>query len=158
MLLNLYTMATTTSLQSRIITAIKLKRVRMWGEPNALAGAPSSIVLEWVGTQAPSTLHSDTAIGIRPAFIQAKPPSDGSERWWSISGNNETEILMKLSSIGTGVVVDVQAEIRFADDEAAVAGEAGTPVSSSLGKVYYNYLDGFASKLLAPMGGVSVLP
>lgn len=158
MLLNLYSMATTTTNQNRIITAIKLKRVRVWGQPAAVGAAPASVQIEWVSNQAPSTLHSDMAIGVRPAFIETKPPADSSAKWWSISGSNETEVLFKLSSVGGGIQVDIQTAVQFADDEGAVSAENGTAASATVGKVYWNYLDGFASKQLSPVGGVTVLP
>jgi len=157
MLLNLYTMATTTTQQDRIITAIKLKRIRMWTEPGALGGTAATNVVEWKGLNAPSTIHSDTSMGVRPAFIDSRPPVDASNRWWSISGMNETEVLVNLAGANP-TIIDIDCSVRFADDEAAVGGENGTGAASTIGKVYWNYLDGFTSKLLAPVGGVTILP
>lgn len=158
MLLNLYTMATTTSNQNRLVTAVKLKRVQVWGSPPIMgSGAPTTVVVEWLGNQAPSTIHSDTGMGVRPSYVSSRPPVDSSDRWWSISGTNESEVLFKISG-PIGTVIDIQAAVRLADDEAAVAAENGTAVMSTVGKVYFNYLDGFASKLLTPAGGVSILP
>jgi len=158
MLLNLYTMATTTTVQDRLFTAVKLRRIRMYGQPTSLSAAPTNpVIVEWLGSNSPSTLHSDTALGFRPAYVSSVPPVDSSDRWWSISGTSETDVLCKLSG-PTGTIVDVDLSLRFADDEAAVAGESGTAAGSIAGTVYWNYLDGFASKKLAPVGGVTVLP
>jgi len=157
MLLNLYTMATTTTIQNRIITAVKLKRVRVWGQPPVLGAAGSTVVVEWVGTQAPSTIHSDTSMGVRPSFVDTRPPADSSDKWWSISGSNESEVLFNITA-PIGAVVDVSLSLRLADDEAAVQGEDGTAAGSIAGRVYFNYLDGFVSKMLTPVGGVRVLP
>jgi len=156
-LLNLFTMATTTTDQFRLIIGIKLNRIRMWSQPPALGSATTPILIEWLGLNSPSTIHSDTAVGVRPGFVNSRPPVDSSDRWWSISGNNESEVLCNL--VGpAGTIVDVDCSVRFADNEAAVAGEAGTGAAATVGKVYFNFLDGFASKLLAPTGGVSNLP
>lgn len=157
MLLNLYTMATTDTLQSRLITAIKLKRIEIWGTVPALGATPGNVQLEWVGTNAPSTLHSDTSNGIMPAYISTRPPIDSSDRWWSISGSGETDQLC-LISCPQFSTIDVTCSIRFADDEAAVAAEPGTGAAATAGTVYWNYLDGFASKQFAPAGGVTILP
>ncbi len=157
MLLNLYTMATTTTAQNRVITGIKLNRVTMWANPPALGSNDVSVVAEWLGLNSPSTIHSDTSMGVRPAVVRTRPPVDASNRWWSISGNNEAENLIKLSG-PIGTIIDVDCSVRFADDEAAVAGENGTGAAATVGKVYWNYLDGFASKMLAPVGGVTILP
>lgn len=157
MLLNLVSMATTTTNQFRTMTAIKLKRIRMWGQPAALGSANTRVVCEWVGNQGPSTIHTDTASGVRPSYVDTRPPADSSDRWWSISGSNETEVLCKLTG-QVGTIIDVHASIRMADNEAGVAAENGTAAGASVGHVYFNYLDGFASKILTPEGGVTALP
>lgn len=157
MLLNLYQMASTTTQQNRLITGIKLNRVTMWGNPPAGGGAGATVSIEWVGNQSPSTIHSDTTMGIRPAIVRSRPPVDSSNRWWSISGSNESEQLFKLSG-PAGTIIDVDCSVRFVDDEAQVSGENGTGAGALAGTVYWNYLDGFASKKLAPVGGVTILP
>jgi len=157
MLLNLYTMATTTTNQFRLITAIKLNRVQMWCQPPALDGVTHTVSCEWRGANAPSTIHSDSTIGVRPAYVSTRPPEHSSSGWWSISGNLETEVLCALSGAG-GTIVDIDCSVKFADSEAAVAGEAGTGAGAVVGTVYWNYLDGFTSNVLIPIGGVRALP
>jgi len=157
MLLNLYTMASTTTNQSRLITAIKINRVSMWGQPTALGSATAQVSVEWVGNNSPSTIHSDTSLGVRAAYVRSRPPANASCSWWSMSGSSESEVLMNLSG-PIGTVVDVDCSVRFVDDEGVVAGEAGTAAGAIAGTVYWNYLDGFASKTLAPVGGVRILP
>lgn len=157
-LLNLYSMAATTTSQYRIIGAIKLNRVRVWGQPAALGSVNSPILVEWLGTDAPSAIHSDTASGVAASYVDTKPPRNSSSRWWSTSGAaNENDTLFNIKG-PTGTVVDIHCSIRFVDDEAATPSEAGTGAASTVGTVYFNYLDGFASKKLAPDGGVTVLP
>ncbi len=150
-------MATTTTNQNRIFTAVKLRRVDVWSGVPALGTAPQTVTVEWKGNQAPSTIHSDTGSGVIPAHISTVPPMDSSDRWWSISGSNESEVLFVVGG-GVGTVVDVLVTVRLADDEAAVAAENGTAAGATVGRVYFNYLDGFASKLFAPLGGVTILP
>jgi len=157
MLLKLMSMATTTTNQFRLITAIKLKRVEIWAEPPALGSAPVTCSVEWVGNQAPSTLHSDSTMGVRAAYVSTRPPVDSSDRWWSINGINEAEVLFNIN-FPAGAIVDISCSLRMVDDEAPVASEAGTGGSATVGRVYYNYLDSFASKGLVPTGGVTVLP
>jgi hypothetical protein len=156
MLLNLYTMATTTTNQNRLITAIKLVKIQVWGQPPALGSAPTPSVVEWVGNHAPSTIHSDTPIGVNPSYVKTRAPAD-SNRWWSISGTDESEVLCKLSA-PVGSTFDVSVTLRFADDEAAVSGENGTGAAATVGRVYWNFLDGFTSGKLIPVGGVTLLP
>jgi hypothetical protein len=129
----------------------------MWGQPAALGGSNGSIVIEWEGNNAPSTIHSDTSIGVKPSYLSCKPPPDSSNRWWSISGSSETEVLCNLT-YQAGTIIDMHVSLRFADDEAPVAAENGTGAAATVGHVYFNYLDGFASKHLTPVGGPTVLP
>jgi len=157
MLLNLFTMATTTTDQYRLITGVKLNRIRMWAEPAALGAVQPMIAVEWIGLNSPSTIHSDTSMGVRPAVLTSRPPVDSSNRWWSISGSNESEVLVKITP-AVGAIIDVDCSVRFADDEAPVVAQGGTAAAATVGQVYWNYLDGFASKTLIPVGGVSVLP
>ncbi len=157
-LLQLYSMAVTTSNQYRLFSAIKLNKVRVWGQPAALGSLNSPITVEWLGTDAPSVIHSDTSSGVRPSFVETKPPRNSSAQWWSTSGgSNETDVLFNIAG-PTGTIVDVHCSVRFADDEAPVVSEAGTGAAATIGHVYFNYLDGFASKKLIPDGGVTVLP
>lgn len=157
MLLNLYSVAATTTQQYRLLTAIKIKRVRLWGQPVALGSQNSRVACEWVGYNAPSTIHSDTATGVRPSFVDSVPPKDSSNAWWSISGVNDSETLFNVTG-PTGTVIDVHLSVRFADNEVSAPAENGTAAAASVGRVYWNYLDGFSSKKLAPEGGVTVLP
>jgi len=157
MLLNLVTVATTTSAQYRLIAAIKLNRIQMWCQPPALDGIPHSISCEWRGANAPSTLHSDSTMGIRPAYLSTRPPPNSSAGWWTSTSSTESEVLCALSGSG-GSIVDVDCSVRLIDNEAADAGEDGTGAGAVAGTVYWNYLDGFASNFLIPLGGVRVLP
>ncbi len=157
MLLNLVSMATTTTNQYRLLQAVRVKRVQVWGQAPSLGSAGAPVVVEWVGYQAPSTIHSDTPMGVMPAYVSARPPKDASNRWWSISGTNESEVLFKLTC-GAGSVIDVSLTCRLIDDEVATAAENGTAAASTVGTIYWNYLDGYASKAFAPTGGVTILP
>jgi len=150
MLLNLVSMCSVAvgSSQARLLNAVRLKSVEMWGNPPLLGGVPVVTSVEWVGQNSPSTLISDTSMGVNAAHVLARPPPDSSNRWWSITGSNESEVLFEIE-VPAGTIIDVKAAIRFIDDEAGVSAEAGA--AATLGTVYYNYLDGFASKKLAPI-------
>jgi hypothetical protein len=95
---------------------------------------------------------------VQPAYLDTRPPKESSAQWWCLSGTNETEVLFKLTG-PVGTVVDVHCDVRYIDSQNATAAENGTGAASSVGKVYWNYLDGFAgTKGYTPTGGVAVLP
>jgi len=154
-LLNLMVVATTTTTVARIYTGIKLKRVQIWVNPPVVGDPSLQCSLEWVGENSPSVLHSDSTMGVRPAYISSKPPLDSSNRWWSMSGSQEADPLFSLS-LPVGSVIDITTSIRFVDNEAAV--NEGGIVGALVGTVYYNYLDGVTSGMLSPVGPVNILP
>lgn len=153
-LLNLVVMATAANQSNRIIEAIRLRSVEVWTSPPALGTAPASCSVEWVGSNAPSTLSSDTSMGVLPAHVKTKPPPRSSDQWWSMSGADETDPLFTIIAPAESIA-DVAVTLRFVDNEAATAG--GVPAGATVGQVYYDYLDGIASGTWAPVG-VAILP
>lgn len=153
-LLNLIQMATSASTTVRILEGVRLKSVEMWGQPTALGAAPVTLEIEWIGENSPSTVVSDTSMGVRPAHVRSRPPASSSNRWWSLSGNQETDPLFNMS-YPANTYVDVIADLRFVEQEGPTAGDV--PAGAVLGTLYGNYLDGITTGLLAPVG-YNVLP
>jgi hypothetical protein len=151
---NLLLVTPTAVTSVRLIEGIRLKKVEVWANPTALGSAPTVISLEWLGQNAPSTLISDTSMGVLPAHIRAIPPKDSSAEWWSMSGHEETDQLFTLN-LPSNCVIDVFTEIRLVEQEAPTAGDI--PTAAVIGQVYGDYLDGLASGKLAP-DGLTALP
>jgi hypothetical protein len=152
-LLNLMLYTPTAITSVRLMQAVRLKRVQIWTNPSVLGAAPVICAIEWLGQNAPSTLVEDTSMGIRPAHVDCRPPPSSSDRWWSISGFLETDVLFNLTAPPNSVI-DVTVEIRFVEAEAPTAGDV--PAGAIIGQLYGNYLDGLASGLLAPAGYVAL--
>jgi len=153
-MLNLMQVAVTAVTTMRPIEAIKLNRIRVWSNPPALGSPPTTVSVEWVGTQGPSVIHSDTSMGVRPACVITRPPKDASERWWSMSNFNETDQLFTLV-LPADALIEVSTTIRLVDNESSIAGDI--PAGATPGTFYYDYLDGIASGKLTPVS-VAVLP
>lgn len=143
----LYTPTAVTSV--RLIEAIRLTAVEIWSNPAALGSASTSLTLEWLGENGPSTVMSDIAVGVTPAHIRTSPPRDSSCRWWSMSGFQETDDLFTLS-LPVNCTIDVSVEMRLVEQESPTAGDI--PAGASIGQLYGDYLDGLASAKLAPSG------
>jgi hypothetical protein len=149
-LLNLIVTATSAVTTVRSLEAVRLISVKMWGSPSGATVETSSI--EWLGENSPSTLISDSSMGVRPAHISTRPPPSSSNQWWSMSGSLETDDLFVIvTSVGT--VLDISVEIRLVESEAPTAGPV--PAGASLGKVYGVPLDGLGGNLI-PVGFVNL--
>jgi len=150
-LLNLIEVETGTTSAVRILESLRVVDVEGWA-PTTSAFASQELSFEWNGDNSPSTIHNDISMNLAPAHVLTQPPRDSSAKWWSISGTNETEILLYITA-PSGAVVDLRVNARVIDHEAATAAEA--PAGGVLGQVVYNYLDGKASGKLQPSGGVT---
>lgn len=148
-LLNLLQVGVTTSTSARLIEAVRLRWVEMWANPTALGSPPNTLSVEWLGENSPSTLVSDTSMGVRPAHIRMAPPVASSNRWWSMSGSLESDVLLQLTIPANGVV-DVMTDVRFVENEAATLGDGSTGLGP--GSWYGGYLDGISSGIFAPVG------
>jgi hypothetical protein len=153
-MLNLYLNTPTATSSVRILAAVRLLSVEAWSPPASLPST-TELDIEWVGSYAPSTIKSDSSMGVLPAHIHTSPPKDSSAAWWSIVGSNESEQLLLLTAAAE-TVWDVYCELRFVENEGPSAGDV--PAGATPSKIYFNYLDGITTTKLAPVGGVSILP
>jgi hypothetical protein len=156
-LLGLYVTALTATTTTKLFAAVKLKRVEIWASPATNAGSSTlTASVEWLGVNAPSTISADSTLGTaRPLHVVAVPPPDSSNRWWSLVGSNESEVLFKLV-YPPNAVVDIIISARLFETETPEAGDV--PAGATAGTLYENYLDGIASGTLSPLNGGLVLP
>jgi len=149
-LLNQVVYATSTTATARIMEAVRLKKVEIWTNPVALGAAPTTCAIEWLGENSPSVFISDTSMGVLPAHISAKPPPSSSNRWWSMSGQLETDDLFALT-FPANTIIDVTVEARLVEQEAPTAGPV--PTGAIFGQIYGCTLDGNGvTGVLLPVG------
>jgi hypothetical protein len=152
-LLNLLLVAQTTVLSVRLFQAIRLRKVEIWANPTALGSTPSTVSIEWLGENSPSTVISDTTMGVRPAHISSKPPARSSAQWWSLNAFNEYDVLFILT-LPAQCIIDVSVDLRYVEQEAPTLGDV--PAGATAGQVYGDYLDGIATSKLAPVGFIAL--
>lgn len=149
-LLNLLVTAISAITTVRTFEAVRLKKVEMWTNAPALGSAPTYCQLEWEGENSPSTILSDTSMGVQPAHLVSIPPPSSSNRWWSMSGSQETDNLFGVM-MSTGGVIDVSVEARLVDVESPTAGPV--PAGATIGQLYACTLDGNGvGGVLSPLG------
>lgn len=155
MLSNLLCYATSTTTSVRLIQAYRMRRVEMWANPPALGSAPTTCSVEWNGDNAPSTVVSDTTMGVRPAHVSSVPPAQSLARWWHAPGSDVDDTVTQFTiSLPADSIVDVILDLRFVETEAPSSGD--TTTGASLGQIYGDYLDGRTSGKLAPVGYVAL--
>jgi hypothetical protein len=150
-LLNLMVVATGGTSACRLLAGVRLLSISIWS-PILATFDPQTVCVEWLGAYAPSSLISDTSVGMSPARLRTHPPVRSSAEWWTLLGQNESETLLNLTA-PTGSIVDVSLDLVFIDNESATSGTA--PYTGlTTGQVYYGRLDGYNFQAT---GGVSAL-
>lgn len=153
-LLNLLVTATSTTTTVRTFEAVRLKKVEMWSNAPALGAASTLVQVEWLGENSPSTVFSDSSMGVRPAHVVSRPPPRSSNQWWSMSGTLESDPLFSLLMPANGII-DVVLQVQLIETESPTAGP--TPSGASLGQVYGATLDGNGvTGTLVPVGYIAI--
>jgi hypothetical protein len=144
-MLNIIMNGTTSSTCGRLLAAVRLVALEIW--TSVPSNGPNTISVEWLSLYGPSTQSSDTTISVSlPAHLRTSPPVASVSSFWSLTGQNESEVLAKIvlpSTSNAMTVVDVSFDCVFMDDE--------TPYSISLSQTvtpnqfYMGYLDGQGS-------------
>ncbi len=111
-------------------SAIRLKRIQVWGTPTVLGNEPASASIEWAGGNQPHVIHSDTSMGIEPIYIDTKPPKNSSAGWWKQQSGTDVATTIFILTAPIGSVVDITLDLRMVDGTEAFAGKAGTGLTA----------------------------
>jgi len=157
-LLNLLVMTTGANTAYRICDAVKVKKIRIWGNPPGLASAgivpPCSV--QWFSEAGPSKIVSDVGMGSTfGAKINTAPPQMSLAGFWSLTGTNEATVLFDIGC-EAGDTIDVDLTFRIQNQFLTAAGaEAATMVSTTaagtVGVVYGLSLDLNTTASLPPV-------
>jgi len=126
-----------------LFQAVKIRRVRIWSNFVPMVNN-SSISLEYSGTSAglvgDHAIHTDTAIGISPAYISAKPSSRSLAYDYQVSSASVAFTL----NVNAGDVIDL--ELSFRSQYALLNAPAfSASVGSTAGAQYIRSFDGLAT-------------
>jgi hypothetical protein len=156
--LNWFVVATAATTTARVLAAIKLKKILVWGQPSALGAAAATVGVEWKGLHSNNTLHSDTSSGIQPAFVSTTPPKGGDPSFWWDSASTDTVLFALTAPVGA--TIDIIAQVRLFDNESAAVSGPGT-TGATLGKFYGTSVNGLgtaAGGTVATPVGLNILP
>jgi hypothetical protein len=131
----------------RLPSAVLVKKVCVYDQPNSLGSLSSQISLTWQSQYSPEKMFSDQSSSIYAARIESRPPKDSTASFWSVDANNEAEILFSVSAT-LGAIIDVHCQILLQND--FIIGNVGTIMTFTSGALvggitYYTYLDKISS-------------
>jgi len=142
----------------RIFSGAKLNKIEMRNPgASSVAGSDTELTtgsVEWTSTYGPSSEISDSGTPLHPLFITTSPPRQSLASFWSLTGFNESDVLM-IIVVPSLAIVDLWVEFVMQDGQTPVL---LTPTADPVdGQVYAVYLDGVVSGVLKPVSYTSIL-
>jgi len=92
-LLNLVRVAVSSTAAARIFSGVRLNWIKIYSFSNETESEISTVSVEWTSTNGPSKVISDTGNPLHPAYVHTAPPRDSLASFWSLTGNNESDVL-----------------------------------------------------------------
>jgi hypothetical protein len=139
-ILNLLCESSGTAAAYRIMSGAKLNRVEVFGVAGGGTNdySASTVSLEWLSNLGPTSETSDTGNAMNPPHIVCSPPPQSLASFWSITGQNESEILFTVT-VAIGGVIDIWLSAVLFDGETPVS--ATVTSFGTLGQLYALPLD-----------------
>jgi hypothetical protein len=157
-LLDILFLATSTTNGSRVLDAVRLVNIEMWGAMSSTL-VPVTTEIEYVfggastgGAGGGDASRSSTTIGSdHPAWVKLAPPAHSNAQFWQGSGASNT--LFQLSG-PLNTIIDITLEMRFNNTLATSALQHPTLVAATAGALYVGGLDGLrsATTVFPPVG------
>jgi hypothetical protein len=135
-LLDTMLVATTAVVTYDLFDLVKIKRIRVWGQ--AALGTPSTVEVQFNSTTGDSTIHTDTSLGIKPAFVQCRPSPKSLASFWQASAAGNAFVV----TAPAGSVIDVFLVFKSSNQAPVVA--QNLAVGATVGEFYWRGLDGLA--------------
>lgn len=114
----------------------KITSIEIWGI--VAQGAPSTVQLIYSTATGDRATHTDTSLGVKPAYIKAIPSRSSLASFWTSAGGGS----LMLITAPAGSILDINVEFRTSN-LAPVACQNAL-VGATIGEVYWRGLDGLA--------------
>jgi hypothetical protein len=157
-LLDLWCMATTANSAYRILTAVRLNSISIWG-PMAATLDPVTVAIEFQSLSsgapfgAPTRSVSDTSMGSTEcAFVKTSPPPKSlAAQWWNSGLTTGVDNVMSLT-FPLNAIVDVQLT-GICGPGSGLSSQVGAAVAAAtVGEIYVRALDSNGGVVLVPVG------
>jgi len=120
----------------QLFDSFKLKYIEIWGQ--AALGVPSTVGLQFLALTGDTNDHTDTSLGIKPAYLRAGPSKKSLASFWTFSGGNN---LFDFTA-PVGSIIDIH--LAFRTSTSAPVALANALVGANPGEFYFRGLDGLA--------------
>jgi hypothetical protein len=132
-------MTTSATAPYDLFKMVKMKAIKVWALP--VLGQTSSVTVIFdgvtAGSQGDRKVHTDTSMGIEPAYVSAQPSAKSLASMYQLSSGAECFFL----DCPAGAVVDVM--LDFISDTLGTAVAAQNPsVGATVGIIAFRGLDG----------------
>jgi len=128
--------ATTAIAGFQLFDLVKVKKIRLWGQ--AALGTPSTVEIQFNTATGDFVVHTDTSLGIKPAFVHARPSLKSLASFWQLATGGNALML----TAPAGSILDVH--LSFKTSSNAPTGVANALVGANPGEFYFRGLDGLA--------------
>jgi hypothetical protein len=146
-LLDAMLVATSATAGFQLFDVVKVKLVEIWGQ--AALGTPSTVEVAYNTATGDASVHTDTSLGIRPAYVSARPSIKSLASFFSVSSANPVFQL----TAPAGSIIDVH--LLYKTSIQAPVPLQNALVAATLGEFYFRGLDGLAvaaSNFVPPAG------
>jgi hypothetical protein len=136
-LLDLVLVATTAIAGFDLFDIVQVNQVEVWSA--AALGTPTSVSVSFVTVTGDRSVHTDTSLGVKPAYVRAMPSERSLASFWQVSAAGNAFVIQAPA----GSVVDVTLSFRTASATPTAAQNA--LVGANPGEIYFRGLDGLAA-------------
>jgi hypothetical protein len=129
--------ATSATVGFNLFDIFRVRQVEVWGL--AALGTPSTItVLFTTALTGDQSIHTDTSLGVKPAYVKAIPSDKSLASFFSETSNASLFTV----TCPAGSILDLSCDFKTTNAQATAAQNA--IVGATTGELYYRGLDGVA--------------
>lgn len=133
-LLNFLLVGTTTTSLARLIGAIKVNKITMYGIGESTTGTTlgyNTVSVEWLSDLGTTVIKSDTGNSFDPPKVETGPPLNSRASFWSRTNAQESEVLFKLTMLKNTIVDFDMSIVLYNDDTPASVSSTGVVVGQT---------------------------
>ncbi len=152
-LLDTVLIATTATAGYDLFDVVKIKRISVWAQGTTLGSPVTAQVVFPASTNVgDATIHTDTSLGLKPAYVVCRPSQKSLSSFWNTSSGTTAFTL----TCPTGSIIDVHLSFKTSSKNPAAAQAA--LVAATAGEMYFRGLDGnaTASTQFQPPTGIQI--